>query len=384
MQRGLRLAATLLVACLVLAGAGAYHFRGYLVPFLPAPAGGGLPGQLQVPAGFRIHLYAADVPGARSLALSPAGTLFVGTRDAGKVYAVQDTDGDYRGDRVRVLASGLDMPNGVAFHDGDLYVAEVSRVLRFARIEQTLAKPPQPEVITADYPDDAHHGWKFIAFGPDGWLYVPVGAPCNVCLPDAEIYASITRLDPRTGVRESFARGVRNSVGFDWNPATGSLWFTDNGRDWMGDDHPPDELNRAPRAGLHFGFPFCHGRAIADPEYGSERDCAELTPPLLELGPHVAALGMRFYTGTQFPEHYRGGIFIAEHGSWNRKTPLGYRVMFVAVRDNQPQSYTVFAEGWLRDGEVTGRPVDVLVMPDGSLLVSDDKGGRIYRIVYTG
>ena len=384
MKRGLRLAVTLVVSCMVLAGAGAYHFRGYLVPFLPVPEGGGVPGQLQLPTGFHIHLYAENVPGARSLALSPAGTLFVGTRDVGKVYAVQDTDDDFRGDRVRVLASGLDMPNGVAFHDGDLYVAEVSRVLRFASIEQSLTKPPQPEVITADYPDDAHHGWKFIAFGPDGWLYVPVGAPCNVCLPEAESYASITRLDPRTGVREIFARGVRNTVGFDWNPATGSLWFTDNGRDWMGDDFPPDELNRAPRAGLHFGFPFCHGREIADPEYGSERDCAELTPPLLELGPHVAALGMRFYTGHQFPEHYRGGIFIAEHGSWNRKTPLGYRVMFVAVHDNEPQSYEVFAEGWLRDGEVTGRPVDVLVMPDGSLLVSDDKGGRIYRIVYTG
>ena len=367
---------------LTLTLAGAYLLRGYVTPFLLVPVGAGVPGQLKLPAGFHIHLYADGLPGARSLALSPAGILFVGTRGEGKVYAVEDTDADFRGDRVHVLASGLNMPNGVAFHDNDLYVAEVSRVLRFARIEQNLVHPPQAEVVTADYPEDPHHGWKFIAFGPDGWLYIPVGAPCNVCLPGNDSHATITRLHPRSGAREIFARGVRNSVGFDWHPDSGNLWFTDNGRDWLGDDRPPDELNRAASAGLDFGFPYCHGRDIADPEYGHERDCANLTPPVLELGPHVAALGMRFYRGKQFPEHYRGGIFIAEHGSWNRKVPLGYRVMFVAVRDNEPRSYEVFAHGWLHDGLATGRPVDVLEMPDGSLLVSDDKGGRIYRIYY--
>jgi len=385
MRRGWILTGGLVFTLLMLAAAGVYLLRGYLTPFLPVPAGAGITGQLQLPAGFRIHIYVDELPGARSLALSPGGILFVGTRAEGRVYAVEDTDADFRGDRVHVLASGLNMPNGVAFHAGDLYVAEVSRVLRYARIEQNLAHPPQPEVVTADYPDAAHHGWKFIAFGPDDWLYVPVGAPCNVCLPGTDSYATITRLDPRNGTREIFARGVRNSVGFDWDPDTGSLWFTDNGRDWLGDDSPPDELNRAPRAGLHFGFPYCHGNDIADPEFGSERNCADLTPPVLELGPHVAALGMRFYRGRQFPEHYRGGIFIAEHGSWNRRVPLGYRVMFVAVRDNIPHSYEVFAEGWLRDdGLAAGRPVDVLEMPDGSLLVSDDKGGRIYRIYYAG
>ncbi len=375
------------LALVVLIAAVGYHYRGYLTPWLPEPrsyAGSALLDRLKLPAGFNIHVYTDDVPGARSLALSPAGTLFVGTRSEGRVYAVVDDDDDYRADRVMVLADGLNMPNGVAFRDGDLYIAEVNRVLRYNRVERRLADPPPPDVIAADYPADAHHGWKFIAFGPDGWLYVPVGAPCNVCLPEDEIYASITRLNPRTGVREIFARGVRNSVGFDWDRGTGSLWFTDNGRDWLGDDQPPDELNRAPRTGLHFGFPFCHGSDIADPQFGSERNCDELTPPLLELGPHVAALGMRFYRGGQFPAHYRGGLFIAEHGSWNRSEPIGYRIMFVSVKDNLPRSYEVFADGWLHDGLAAGRPVDVLVMPDGSLLVSDDKGGRVYRIVYTG
>ncbi|MHB1214059.1 MAG: PQQ-dependent sugar dehydrogenase [Thiobacillus sp.] len=368
----------------VLAGASLYFYRGYLAPLLPAPASAsGIVDTLSLPAGFRIHLYADNLPGARSMALSPAGTLFVGTRDAGKVYAVEDRDGDHRADRVHTLASGLRMPNGVAFRGGDLYVAEVSRVLRFPAIESSLGHPPQPQVVSADYPEDGHHGWKFIAFGPDGWLYVPVGAPCNVCDPDDPVYAGITRLDIRTGAREIYARGVRNTVGFDWHPDTGALWFTDNGRDWLGENRPPDELNRAPEAGLHFGFPYCHGAALKDPEFGTGRDCSIMVPPALELGPHVAALGMRFYRGTQFPARYRGGIFIAEHGSWNRTVPIGYRVMFVPVHGNRPAVAEVFAEGWLRDGRVSG-PVDVQELPDGSLLISDDKGGRIYRVAYAG
>lgn len=362
---------------------GAYAYRGYLTAVLPYPAAAETTLEtLSVPPGFRITLYAADVPGARSLARSPKGTLFVGTREEGKVYAVLDEDQDFKADRVLVLAQGLRMPNGVAYHDGDLYVAEVSRILRFKDIEANLNEPPQPVVVTADYPSEEHHGWKFIAFGPDGKLYVPVGAPCNVCLSERDIYATMTRLNPDGSGREIFARGIRNSVGFDWHPQTRELWFTDNGRDWLGENRPPDELNRAPRAGLHFGFPFCHGKGLADPELNRNQPCDEFTPPVLELGPHVAALGMRFYEAKQFPGKYRGGIFIAEHGSWNRKVPIGYRVMFVRVQDNRPQSYEVFAEGWLRDGVASGRPVDVLVLPDGSLLVSDDKGGRIYRIAY--
>ena len=363
-----------------------YLFRGYLTPLLsgPLPPQQALQG-LQLPAGFRIELYADDLPGARSLSLSPAGTLFVGTRNQGKVYALVDLDRDFRADRVYTLASGLQMPNGVAFRDGDLYVAEVSRILRYSDIEADLAHPPTPEVISDAYPDDQHHGWKFIAFGPDGRLYVPVGAPCNICLADPDRYALITRLDVTSGRHEVFARGVRNTVGFDWHPRTGELWFTDNGRDWLGDDLPPDELNRAPSPGLHFGFPYCHGRRLADPEFGDRRSCAELTPPALELGAHVAALGMRFYRGKQFPEPFRSGLFIAEHGSWNRTVPIGYRVMFVGLgTDGRPRAAEVFAAGWLRDGVAVGRPVDLLELPDGSMLVSDDKGGRIYRISYGG
>lgn len=371
------------VLAIALALVVAYQYRGYLTPVLPSPSATESPVErLRVPPGFRIGVYADAVPGARSLTLSPSGTLFVGTRVEGKVYAILDLDGDAVADRVYTIASGLQMPNGVAVRDGDLYVAEVSRILRFPGVERDLAHPPAPLVVTADYPHDGHHGWKFIAFGPDGWLYVPVGAPCNVCLPDEDTYAVVTRLDLASGKREVFARGVRNTVGFDWNPLTGVLWFTDNGRDWLGDDRPPDELDRAPRSGLHFGFPFCHGRDLPDPEYGHLRDCCTLTPPVMELGPHVAALGMRFYTGTRFPQHYRGGIFIAEHGSWNRSVPVGYRVVFVGVQDGKPISHEIFAEGWLHDGLTSGRPVDVQPMPDGSLLVSDDKGGRIYRISY--
>jgi len=383
----MRIKAMIGVAGLALAGlflVAVYLYRGYLTPVLPDPAS---PQQvlqgLTVPAGFRVELYAEAVPGARSLSLSPAGTLFVGTRDQGKVYALVDDDRDHHADRVYTLASGLRMPNGVAFRDGDLYVAEIDRILRFPDIEADPARPPAPEVVSDAYPGDRHHGWKFIAFGPDGRLYVPVGAPCNVCLEDPDRYALITRLDVASGRHEVFARGVRNSVGFDWHPRTGELWFTDNGRDWLGDDLPPDELNRAPRAGLHFGFPYCHGRDLADPEFGRRRSCAELTPPALELGPHVAALGMRFYRGDQFPERYRNGLFIAEHGSWNRSEPIGYRVMFVALdADGRPRPAEVFATGWLRDGVAAGRPVDLQELPDGSLLVSDDKGGRIYRISY--
>ncbi len=362
-----------------------YLSPGYLTPVLPSDAEAPrLAEQIKLPPGFRIELYAENLPGARSMTLSPSGTLFVGTRTMGKVYALRDSNDDHRADAVYTIASGLHMPNGVAFRDGDLYVAEVGRILRFPQIEDTLEHPPQPVVISTDYPDDDHHGWKFIAFGPDGKLYIPVGMPCNVCLPEQEIYGTITRLDPKGGKPEIYARGVRNSVGFDWHPQTHELWFTDNGRDWLGDELPNDELNHAPQAGMHFGFPFCNQGDLSDPDYGDRRSCDEFTPPALKLGPHVAALGMRFYRGNQFPEHYRGGIFIAQHGSWNRSEPIGYRVVFVPVRDNQAGPYEIFAEGWLRDGRASGRPVDVQELPDGSLLISDDKGGRIYRIFYAG
>jgi glucose/arabinose dehydrogenase len=335
---------------------------------------------ITLPPGFSINIYADNVENARSLVLGDNGTLFVGTRSAGKVYAVLDRNRDAMADEVITIAHGLNMPNGVAFRKGSLYVAEVSRILRYDKIESRLKNPPKPVIVTDSFPKDTHHGWKFIRFGPDDKLYVPVGAPCNVCEPSNEIYASITRIDPDGSHPEIFAHGVRNTVGFDWRPKTGVLWFTDNGRDWMGDDIPPDELNRAPRKDMDFGFPYCHGGTIADPEFGSKRRCEEFVPPAMALGPHVAALGMRFYTGTMFPDQYRNQIFIAEHGSWNRTSPIGYRISLVRLSGNRAISYEVFAKGWLKNGRAWGRPVDVLVMPDGALLVSDDRAGVIYRI----
>jgi glucose/arabinose dehydrogenase len=340
--------------------------------------------QIKLPKGFLITVYATDVKGARSLALGTHGTVFVSTRGEGNVYAVLDTNRDDRADRIVTIASGLNSPNGIAFRHGSLYVAEINRVLRFDNVESRLDDPPKPVVVSENFPSDRSHGWKFIAFGPDDKLYVPVGAPCNVCKRDDERYASITRMNPDGSGYEVFAHGVRNTVGFDWHPDTKELWFTDNGRDMMGDDVPPDELNRATTKGMHFGFPYCHGGTIADPEFGSERPCSEFTPPVQNLGPHVAALGMRFYTGTMFPQQYRHHIFIAEHGSWNRSIPIGYRLTLVRLAGNRATSYEVFAEGWLRDGKAWGRPVDVLVMPDGALLVSDDRADVVYRISYVG
>ena len=338
---------------------------------------------IKLPPGFRIAVW-AEVPKARSLALGAKGTVFVGTREKdGKVYAVRDGNKDGRGEEVHVIASGLDTPNGVAFRDGTLYVAEISRVLRLPGIEDALASPPPPAVVFDALPTERHHGWKFIAFGPDGLLYVPIGAPCNICnRPDIR-FASISRLKPDGTGFEVFARGVRNTVGFDWHPTTRELWFTDNGRDLMGDDVPADELNHAPAKDMHFGYPFCHGTKVPDPEHARGHPCTQFTPPDRELGPHVAALGMRFYRGSMFPAEYRGQIFVAEHGSWNRSKKIGFRVMLAKLRGDEVVSYEPFAQGWLQGEQDWGRPVDVLELPDGSLLVSDDKAGVIYRITYS-
>jgi len=338
---------------------------------------------LNLPPGFSIGLYADDVPNARAMALSPSGVVFVGSRRAGRVYAVVDRDGDHRAETVYTLAYGLNLPTGVAYRDGSLYVAEVSRVLRFDDIEARLERPPRPAVVIDTLPNDRHHGWKFIAFGPDGLMYVPVGAPCNVCeRNDDPRYSAILRMRADGTHLEPYAHGVRNSVGFDWHPETRELWFTDNGRDMLGDNLPADELNHAPQPGLHFGFPYCHEGEVPDPVYGSIRPCADFEPPVVKLGPHVAALGMRFYTGSMFPETYRHQVFVAQHGSWNRTSPIGYRVMRVKLAGNQAEEYEVFVDGWLRGAQAWGRPVDVLVMPDGALLVSDDRAGVIYRISY--
>ena len=338
---------------------------------------------ITLPPGFHIGIYADNIEGARSMTLSPDGILFVGTRGEGKVYAVLDTNKDYKADEVITIASGLNTPNGVAFRNGSLYVAEISRVLRYNNIEANLHNPPEPVVIYDNFPSDTHHGWKFIRFGPDGKLYVPVGAPCNICeRPDP--YESITRMNPDGGDFEIYARGIRNTVGFDWDPRTKELWFTDNGRDLLGDNIPPDELNHAPHKGMNFGFPYFYGDNIPNPEFkDAGKDPSKYTPPAQDLGPHVASLGMRFYTGKMFPPEYRDQIFIAEHGSWNRSQKIGYRVTLVKLKDNKPVSYSVFASGWLKGQNVSGRPVDLQIMPDGSMLVSDDYGGRIYRITYS-
>jgi glucose/arabinose dehydrogenase len=344
--------------------------------------------KLTLPPGFTIEVYADQVENARSMALTPGGTLFVGTRDKGSVYALRDEDGDMRAEKKYVLAEGLNSPNGVAFRNGDLYVAEISRIIKFTDIENNLANPPQPVVVYDKFPTENHHGWKYIAFGPDGKLYVPVGAPCNICNKekDNEIYASITRMNLDGTAPEVVAHGIRNTVGFAWHPQTGKLWFTDNGRDQMGDDVPGDELNCASKDGLHFGYPFCHQGDVPDPEYGKGRKCSEFTAPAQTLGPHVAALGMEFYQGKQFPAEYQNQVLIAEHGSWNRKKKSGYRVMRVTIDGEKGTSYKPFVTGWLNEStdEVWGRPVDLEHMPDGSLLLSDDFAGAIYRISYDG
>lgn len=339
--------------------------------------------KIKLPDGFEICFYADSVPGARSMALGENGTLFVSTRDLGNVYAVIDNNKDYTADEIVIIASGLNTPNGVALLDGDLYVAELNRVLKYENIEDNLNNPPDPVVLRDDLPTETLHGWKYINFGPDRKLYFQIGAPCNACEVD-EPFATIMRMNPDGSELEIYVQGVRNSVGFDWHPETEELWFTDNGRDFLGDDVPPDELNHAPNMGLHFGFPYCHGGEILDPKLGNEGDCEKFTPPQMKLGPHVASLGMKFYTGSMFPQEYKNQIFIAEHGSWNRSIPIGYRITLVRLENNNAVSYEVFAEGWLEGFESWGRPVDVLIMPDGSMLISDDKYGAIYRIVYKG
>jgi glucose/arabinose dehydrogenase len=340
---------------------------------------------INLPPGFKIEVYADNIANARSMTRSPKGTLYVGTRSEGNVYALRDTDGDHRIDETHTLISKQNMPNGVAFRNNDLYFAEVDKVWVWHGIESKLSNPGPPELVYDEYPDKDHHGWKYIAFGPDGWLYIPVGAPCNVCVPKEDIFATITRFNVDTKEREIIARGVRNTVGFTWHPVTQKLWFTDNGGDWLGDDMPACELNYAPTPGMHFGYPYCHQGDFPDPKLAKGRSCSEFTPPAQNLGPHVAPLGMEFYSGSMFPAEYKNLAFIAEHGSWNRSTPIGYRITLVRLdEDGKALSYEVFADGWLQGEKAWGRPVDLEHMPDGSLLVSDDYANAIYRISYKG
>jgi glucose/arabinose dehydrogenase len=348
-------------------------------PALTATPGNQIPlGKLKLPPGFKAELWAEGLPNARSLTVGSKGTVFVGTRLVDKVYAVVD-HGDRR--EVKIIAKGLHRPNGVAFRNGSLYVAELSRILRYDDIEDRLDNPPQPVVVFDALPKDEPHGWKYMRLGPDGWLYFDIGAPCNICAPPYT-HAQIVRLNPDTGLIETWAWGVRKSVGMDWNPATKELWFTENGRDWAGDDMPADKLNRAAKQGLNFGFPFCHQGDMPDPEFGRGRDCKAFTPPVLKLGPHVAALGMRFYTGNMFPPEYKNRILIAEHGSWNRVKKIGFDVVQVTLNPDGTAKEEPFMSGFLNGEEFWGRPADVQVMPDGALLVSDDWNGALYRISY--
>jgi glucose/arabinose dehydrogenase len=348
-------------------------------------------GSLVLPAGFHAEVF-AEVENAREMALGPRGTVFVGSQRAGNVYAVVDRDGDHEADQVMTIATGLRQPNGVAMRDGALYVATPSQLLRFDDIEQHLDAPPKPVVVRDDLPASRQvHVWKFIAFGPDGLLYMTAGSQCNVCVPDP-MTAAILRMKPDGSNLEVFAEGVRDSQGFDWQPVTHELWFTDNGRDMLGDDVPSDELNVAWKAGLHFGFPFCHQGDVADPEFGAQRACSTTEPPVLKLGAHVASIGFTFYTGDMFPARYKNAAIIAEHGSWNRSTPSGYRVMAAFTDGRRVTGYEPLVDGFLpgagapggrgAGAAANGRPADVLQMPDGSILISDDSGDRLIRVSY--
>ena len=351
-------------------------------------------GQWVVPAGFQVTVFAENVENAREMALGPRGTVFVGSMRAGRVHAVVDRDGDHRADRVVLIASGLDQPNGVAIRNGALYVATASKILRFDDIERRLDSPPAPVVVRDSLPNpSAGHTWKFIAFGPDDRLYMGVGAPCNVGL-SPPLVSTILRMKPDGSDLQVFAEGVRNSVGFDWHPTSRELWFTDNGRDVLGDDVPNDELNVAWKPGLHFGFPFCHQGDVSDPEFGAQRACSTTEPPVQKLGAHVAALGFTFYTGDMFPASYKNAVIVAQHGSWNRSVPSGYRVMVARTDGRRVTSYEPFVDGFMPGvrsslpggraaaAAAVGRPVDVLQMPDGSVLISDDMGNRLLRVSY--
>jgi glucose/arabinose dehydrogenase len=348
-------------------------------PPLPAAADKLPTAKLKVPAGFNIEVYASGLANARSLALGDKGTVFVGSRLVGKVYAITNKDGKRE---VKTLYSDLYRPNGVAFRNGTLYIAELSKVSKIDKIEDMLDNPPKPTVIYDNLPKDEAHGWKFIAIGPDNKLYVPVGQPGNNVLHDKD-HGQIRRINLDGSSAEVVAVGVRNTVGFDWNPETKQLYFTDNGRDWMSEDVPEDELNRITKVGEHFGAPYCLQGNIPDPEFGWGHSCSEFTPPVALMGPHSASLGMRFYTGSQFPKGYKNAIIVARHGSWNKSRKFGGDVVVVHLdKDGKFKSMEPLITGFLEDNKYIGRPVDVMQMKDGSMLVSDDWNGAVYRISY--
>jgi glucose/arabinose dehydrogenase len=344
-------------------------------PPSPTPAAQIPVDKIKLPPGFKISVWADGILNARQMAWGSKGTLFVGSRVANNVYAVVDRGGRRE---VKVIAKSLSQPSGIAFKDGALYVAEIPRLLKYENIESD--NPPAPKVLY-EYPKDAHHNWRFLTFGPDGKLYFNMGAPCNICMPP-DTHANVSRVNADGTGFEYVAFGVRNSTGADFHPVTKELYFVNHGRDWAGDDFPHDTLHHAPRKGMHFGYPYCHQGDTVDPDFGAGRSCSEFAPPLLKLGPHVAPIGTRFYTGNLFPAQYRNRLFIALKGSWNRTTKTGYKVMTVDLKPGAPPKYEVFADGFNEGNTVLGRPTHIEWMPDGSMLLSDDYHGAIYHITY--
>jgi len=356
-----------------------------LAMILPPPAWAN-PDRLKLPPGFTIEVYAENLKEARQMALGGDGTVYVGSMRAGKVYAIRDGDGDGRAEQRWTVARGLTAPSGIAFHreTGDLYIGAIGDLFVLRDIDKHRNEPPKPELVTDEFPDERHHGWKYLGFGPDGHLYIPVGAPCNICLSEDPVFAALHRFDLTTRKTQLVASGIRNTVGFTWHPTSNQLWFTDNGRDWLGDDLPAEELNVITGPGQHFGYPFIHAGDVVDPEFGKGHNFADYEHPKLKMQAHAAALGLAFYTGTTFPEKYRGALFIAQRGSWNRSEKVGYQVIVVHMDGDRILGHEPFVSGWLRGQRDWGRPNDVLMLPDGSLLISDDKADQIYRVAYRG
>ncbi|MEY4684253.1 MAG: hypothetical protein RLZ25_712 [Pseudomonadota bacterium] len=336
--------------------------------------------EIHVPEGFKVSVFAGPLEDARSMALGDDGTIYIGSRDAGNVYAVRDINADGIADESRVLVKDMIFPNGLAFLRGDLYIADMTGIRRVPAAQLHATTPVVPLTVFEGFPAKKHHGWKYLKAGPDGKLYLAVGVPCNICQPEGPYEGRLLRMDPSDPKPEVLAEGLRNSVGLTFGNQ-GDLWLTDNGRDWLGDTLPPDELNHWVKAGTHYGYPECYGAKGIDPDFGREGLCQQRTPPAWEFPAHMAPLGLLFYQGTAFPESYRHQLLVAQHGSWNRSAPHGYRVVMLKYKKGLPVSEQVFAEGWLKsDGTVIGRPVDLLELKDGSLLVSDDYSGLIYRI----
>ncbi|PCJ47020.1 MAG: sorbosone dehydrogenase [Gammaproteobacteria bacterium] len=337
--------------------------------------------QLSAPPGFRIDFFAKDVKNARQLALSKSGLVFAGSRRAGNVYAFLDTDKDGKADKRWLIAKGLELPSGIAWKDGDLYVAEVSQILRFPDIDNNLDNP-KSEVYLSGLPKDRHHGWKFLRFSPQGDLVFPIGAPCNTCKITTDKHARIFSINKKTKALTELAKGVRNSVGFDFHPDTGELWFSDNGSDMMGDDIPADEINRVTKTGSHFGYPYFHQGNIRDPEFGVDKNEKDYVHPVLNVGAHVATLGIHFYQGSMFPASYNKQLFVAEHGSWNRSKKSGYKIGIITMKGSDIVKYEPFITGFMQNEKTYGRPVALLELDDGSLLISDDHANNIYRVSY--